>query len=1077
MSLLHIVKASAGSGKTFRLTLEYLSHLYDETDNFRHILAVTFTNKATEEMKSRIINVLYQLASGIQNNYLKPLSALTGRNEKEIRMKSDIILKKLLHNYTRFSVSTIDSFFQSVIRSFTREIGIQGGYRIELDNDLVLQKATDNLFGLVDHDKTLLKWLTEFSENRIEETKGWDLKRDLLRLGSEIFKERYRQFSNETARKLHDKELLISYRKELSHITRKVEKELSDYGNQGITVIEQNGFQTDDFFQKSKGPAGYLYKLADTEIIPPNSFVMKTYDNLESWSKRDHPRWHQIIKVCEESLQKILHKAVDFYLENSNAYFTAKTLLKNFYTLGIINDITKSVYNYTRDHNLFMISDSARFINRIIDNNDAPFIYEKTGNHFHHFLVDEFQDTSDFQWKNFKPLISNSLSQNFSCLVVGDVKQSIYRWRNSNWEILSDGIENDFYKGAVKTESLGINWRSEGNIVSFNNSFFSIAPGILQLQHNLESGSNGNEIRGLYTDTLQNLPDQSHGEGYVSISFTEKTIDFEEKVCKLTTDTIKKLLETGFMPGNIAILTRGKKEGRVIADYLLEFRQRQSAGSIYRFNVISDESLFLGSSSVIRFIIAVLRYLAEPENHINNYLLLFDYINCIAPSDIGSTAKVPEYYADLHETCMLKILPEDFKLIHDLTANRSLYEKLQVIIRMFSLNSITGEQAYLMAFKDMITDYVEYNGSGIPAFLNYWEETGKQKSIQGNEEQDAVRIMTIHKSKGLEFEAVIIPYCNWKMDRSDDIIWCRPTEKPFDMLDIVPVDYGSSLKNTLFAHDFYEEKQKTYLDNLNLLYVAFTRARNALFVINQDSDVKQDMTLNNISQLISVIFNDEKILKTGFEKSVNNNLKIFEKGSLKKPESENASAPANYLIGNQPENSTIGRMGVSYHASEYLEHDDSRLHPMNYGKIMHELFSLIISEKDVDPAVEFLYLQGKLNENEKVFIRNDIRSLLNDIQVKSWFSGDYKVLNERDILCRSHENRRPDRVLIKDNSAVIIDYKFGQKELNEHRRQVLDYADLLTRMGYIQVEIYLWYINKRKIIQVRSEDNEIPVGT
>jgi ATP-dependent helicase/nuclease subunit A len=1082
MAKLNIVRASAGSGKTFRLTLEYLSHLYENTDDFIHILAVTFTNKATEEMKSRIIGVLHGLATGKSGEYLKPLLEITRRNEKEIRLKSDIILKKILHNYSRFSVSTIDSFFQYIIRSFTREIGIQGGYRIEMDDDLILQKAIDDLFMRIEKETELRRWLTEFTENRIEESKSWNLKQEILKLGSEIFKERYRQFSDVIGKKLQDKDFLSDYRQELSRIMHSFESVMNSYGKQGIESIKQNGLSTDDFYQKSRGPAGYFLNLAGGDFSGPNSYVMKAYEDIELWIKKDNPEWQSVRQICVTSLHPLLQKAVDYYLRNKKTYFTANTLLKNFYTLGILTDLTRSIYHYTRENNLFMISDSAQFINRIIDNNDTPFIYEKTGNYFHHFLIDEFQDTSGFQWKNFRPLISNSLSQGFSCLVVGDVKQSIYRWRNSNWEILAYDILNDFYTGAVQPETLEINWRSKENIVLFNNAFFKAASEILQQQYGNEANTTkepeGKTIDDLYADIRQKLPENSPGGGYICIGFSEETEHFDASVCAEVVTVIRELQDKGYTPSDIAILTRGKNEGKKIADFLLQYRQNQNPGSAYRFNVISEESLFLDSSATVRFIISLFRHMAEPENHVNNYFMLYEYLNFINNRNVRNHQTIiPEYNVKFAAENIRSTLPGACHRLLDLPENKSLYEILQDIIQIFSLDNIRGEQAFLLAFKDLIIDYTDHHSSGLPAFLDYWDETGSQKSIPGAEEQDAIRILTIHKAKGLEFNVVIIPFCNWKIDQRDTVIWCQPEEEPFSRIDILPVNYSSALTDTNFADDYYREKLKTYIDNLNLLYVAFTRARKALYCFAPAGIRQPGDSIKNVSQLIAGTMENKSLTGLDFKIIQHKDFKIFEKGIQEKPEKENGKIRTAYNVEDYPENNTIERMKIVYHAREYLEPGENNFQPLSYGKVMHELFAHIYSEKDIGPAIEHLYIEGKISEAEKRIIREDMLSFFSDTRVKNWFSGEWKVLNERDILTKSEQNRRPDRVLIKNKCAVIIDYKFGDRELKEHKDQVMEYADLLKQMGYEKTEMFLWYVLKKKIIQIGKEDNDISLAT
>ena len=1073
MAQLNIVRASAGSGKTFRLTLEYLSHLYNNTDDYSHILAVTFTNKATEEMKSRIIRVLSELAGGKSCEYLQPLLIITGRSEKEIRLKSDIILKKILHNYSRFSVSTIDSFFQHIIRSFIREIGIQGGYRIEMNDDLILQKAIDNLFTRIEEDKALLNWLTEFTESKIEGSQSWNMKREMTRLGREIFKEGYKQFSENINRKLHDKNFLSDYRKELFRIKNTFESILTGYGKDGVEAIEHNGLLVDDFFQKSKGPAGYFYRLAAGDIPEPNSYVLKAFHDIEIWSKQENPGLSLIRKVCEDSLHPLLQKVIRFYLDNKKEYKTAETLLKNFYTLGILTDITKSVYHYTREKNLFMISDSAQFINRIIDNNDTPFIYEKTGNYFHHFLIDEFQDTSGFQWKNFKPLISNSLSQDYSCLVVGDVKQSIYRWRNSNWEILAYDILDDFYSGAIHSETLEINWRSKKNIVLFNNAFFNVASKILHQQFSSESETddetNGKSINNLYADIKQNLPERTPDGGYIRIGLLDDSLNYDNTVCIEVVKIIKQLQDSGYSPNDIAIITRSKKEGKKMADYLLGYHQNQEPGSRYQFNVISDESLFLNSSVVVRFIISLFRHIVEPEDHVNNYFMLYEYLNYIhEDGDRDPHVVIPDYNAQSAEKSIKAILPEAYHQFLDNQVNISLYEITQEIIRIFLLNEIRGEQAFLMAFKDLIIDYTDYNSSGLPAFLDYWDETGSQKAIPGTEEQNAIRILTIHKSKGLEFNVVIIPFCNWKMDQSNTVIWCQPRKEPFSMMDIVPVDYTRALKETIFEDDYQNERLKIYTDNLNLLYVAFTRTRKALYCFAQEDTRKSGDPVNNVSQLIFKVLKTEELTGPDIRINQNEGIRIFEKGFLEIPDKKDDTINKSYHIEDYPENNTIDRMKIAYHAREYLEPGDDHFQPLSYGKIMHDLFSRIYAFEDIDSAIETLYYQGKIGDSEKEIIKKDLLLYFSDIQVRSWFSGEWMVLNERDILTKSAQTRRPDRVLIQNRSAIIVDYKFGDMELKEHKEQVMEYADLLKQMGYEQVELYLWYVTKRKIIQITA---------
>ena len=1078
MAKLYITRASAGSGKTFRLTLHYLSHLFRNPDDFRHILAVTFTNKATEEMKSRIINVLHMLSSGLSTDYLDQLQSATGLDEKKIRSRSDIILKKILHNYSWFSVGTIDSFFLRVIRSFTREIGIQSGYAIELDNRLILGKAVDNLFVKIEDDRTLRDWIVDFASDRIEESKSWNLKREILNLGAEIFKESYKQYSTDLSVKIQDKSFLGSYKNELYKLIRWYEKTITDTASRAVEEMKGNNIEISDIYYKNKGPAGYFLKLSEGIIAAPNIYVLAVLQDSAKWIKQDSDRSRAISEICAHVLHPLLEQIVSFQDKNALRYNTAKTIFANLNTLGILSDITTSVNEYIRERNLFLISDAAQFINRIIDNNDAPFIYEKAGTYYHHFLIDEFQDTSGFQWRNFKPLISNSLSQGGNCLVVGDIKQSIYRWRNSNWEVLSKEIFTDFYEEIIQRETLNNNYRSTPYIVKFNNMLFERLPGILQDQFDNRDNTDGSvsvneNIRELYEDVIQGFIDKKNESGMVKIQFIDEEDYSKELVFEKLIETLNLLQDNNYMPGEIAILTRGRREGKEVADFLLEYKKNTS--SAYKYDIVSDESLMLGSSGAVNFIVAVLRHLVEPGNDINNYFLLYEYRNYISKeAGNNEVAFMPVYHSGAGEESMTASLPSHLaNLLHELTG-RALTEVTRKIISAFELGELEGELAFIRAFEDLITNYVKHNSSNIPSFLEYWDETGKNKSISGTENQDAIRILTIHKSKGLEFSAVIMPFCDWKMEHPGlgSVLWCRSDEKPFDQIEILPVDYKAELGKTLFANDYYSEKLKNYIDNLNLLYVAFTRAKKSLFCFARGGN-NASGKLSNVSQLLFTALSneiqqqEENPGKSAVSVNVSEDKMQFELGHLDKSVLKPASADNLITINNACANDTLDRMKIAYQGKDFLEPDDERFHPVNYGKLLHELFSDINSLHDVDQSLEKMYQAGKIDEKSKQVLKTEIPSFFTDIQVNSWFSGDWHVLTERDIIVSGGNTRRPDRVLTKNDTALVIDFKFGEKELKEHYTQVMEYSKLISEMGFRKIEGYLWYVSKRKVVLVK----------
>ncbi len=1086
MSELSIVCASGGSGKTTRITQEYLKLLFWETDNFRHILAVTFTNKATEEMKSRIIGELYKLASGQKSKYLEFLKTSTGFQEKTIRNKSEIILRKILHDYSRFSVSTIDSFFQRIIRSFTREIGIQSGFTIELDTENVLEEAIDRLFLDTDSNLSLREWLIKFAVNRTEEGRSWNFRKEILELGKQVFKEEFREFDDIISEKLKNKEFLDSYLHDLYKIKTRFENTLEQKGIEGLELISSCSLSVKDFSYKESGPAGCFLKLAGLNFEKPGPRVLNAANSPEKWYSQSSEMKSKITEVVEKGLNNLLVSIIDYFNNNYNDYRTSVTILSNIYTLGILSDITREVSQYTNEKNLFLLSDASAFLNKIIEKNDAPFIYEKTGNYYHHFMIDEFQDTSGFQWNNFKPLIDNSISQNYGNLAVGDAKQSIYRWRSTDWEILTGKVFNDFYPGSVKKYPLEKNWRSYKNIIDFNNSFFVKAARVLQDYFNSEiSEFNAypdadklkKDIVNIYSDIRQRCAtSENEDKGYIKIQFTDNK---EDNLLKDNLISIlKELQDKGYRLKDIAILTRKKEEGKDIADFLITYKKDNEADGIYRFDVISDESLYLSSSSAVKFLIAVLKFFINEDDSINNYYIVSEYLNYIKTGNTASNAIISgdNKTAD-YRTLFKEVLQESFIESADYLKSLSLYEMVERLIEIFSLNNLTGELPFIQAFQDMVLDYSNKNSSNIYTFLEYWEDIGYKKSISISEAQDAIRIMTIHKSKGLEFKAIIIPYCNWRIEHhaNQQILWCRPSRKPFDKIDIVPVYYSQKLKETIFNGEYYAEKNKSYIDNLNLLYVAFTRASHALYCIS-DAGRKAGDKISTVSDLlfyiISADYEQKELSKNNadllsFDNCYNKTLQIFEYGILEyiTPDDNYKEYTVN-KINEYTAVDSRKKLRIAYQFGDYFAADtEIKTRPLNYGKIMHEIFAGIVTIDDLDKAVEKVYNDGKIGLAEKKSILRDIEQILNNHQIRDWFSKDSKVLNEKEIILPDGSVKRPDRVIVKGNSAAIVDYKFGAGERKEYLDQVKEYGALLKEMGYDNIESYVWYISTGKIVR------------
>jgi ATP-dependent helicase/nuclease subunit A len=1038
MPHLKIIRASAGSGKTFSLTLEYLRLLFAEQDNFMHILAVTFTNKATEEMKTRIIRELHLLSSGQPSKQLISLVEFTRLPEQEVRSKAGIILRRLLHHYSGFSVSTIDSFFQKIIRGFTRELGIQGGYSIELDTDSLLISIINRLLVLAETDKSLLTWLTAFAESLIEKGESWDLKKGMHALGREIFREAFRSFDTGTLLKYSNRDFLKGYQAELYSLRNRIEKEYRGFGRRAATILKANGLVVDDFNSKTRGPAGFLVKLETGEVRGPNPTAIQAAANPEKWYASNSPLKGRIIALTEHELMPLMQQFITYDSHHGRSYFTAGVILKNLYTLGILSDLSNLADAWCNENNAFLLSDAPVFLNRIIDGNDTPFIYEKAGYWFHHFMIDEFQDTSLLQWSNFKPLISNSLSQNYDNLTVGDVKQSIYRWRNSNWEILDGIIHQDFLPGITDTITLKKNWRSKAGLIQFNNRFFNAAAAAMQEVYNttvdeefVATGSGNTAITDLYRNLDQEPGEPANQGGYVRIDCIEdgEEPDFSDAVNQRLVAILCELQDKGYRLSDVAILTRKNLEARQIADFLLKYAfSHPDAG--YRFDVISDEALQLGSSTVVNFLIGVLRFLEDPADLTNAYMLQWIGETCLASENTTGILESPGFMDALTDCSLAEMI-----------------ERLTVI---FKLEKCSGERVYLQAFRDMVLDYSRKNSGEISRFLEYWNDSGKGKSISAPAEQDAIRILTIHKSKGLEFKIALIPYCTWEITSfRGSFIWCRPQEKPFNELDLIPLAFTSRLKDTLFAGEYYQEFLRQLIDNLNLLYVAFTRARDGLFVLCKPPG---NGSVRNVSDLIYSVLGKSSLVQ----------------GNLSEYHAEiPAGSETRTEFNPVPLQVISDRIRISFQGSLIIDPSvDQPSRPVSEGKLMHEIFTRVRDAGDVQNAITALQLKGIITQSEKEKYRLLVENAISDPLVSPWFTGDWEVLNEAEIILPGGGIRRPDRVMKQKDHTLVLDYKFGNRIDSLHEKQVREYASLLSAMGYAGVEACLWYVKLGKVVWV-----------
>lgn len=1071
--MLTIYRASAGAGKTHKLTGEYLTLLFSAPGAFRRILAVTFTNKATDEMKSRIVAELHNLASGAPSDYLQALMQRYELPEARLRKQAHQILIALLHDYSAFNISTIDRFFQQITRAFSREIGLQGGYNIELDTNLVLNEAVDELMNDLakpEH-KELLGWLISFAEDRIEEGKGWDFRQEILSLAGELFKESYKAFYRAQACQSDNKQNLSRYKEDLYKVIQSKENQAKRIGEEAMRLMTQHGLKPTDFAGGSRSPLLLFQIWAKGELKAPSDTFRGLADQPEAYStkKASADLKEQISEAVADGLNDCVKQVIDLY-EGMTDYFTAKEIVRDYYTLGILTDVAQQINAYREKNNVMLIADTTELISKVIEGSDTSFIYEKTGTQVDHYMIDEFQDTSGMQWDNFRPLVGESMAQGLDNLIVGDVKQSIYRFRNSDWTLLDQQVRQDFNGDEVAEETLKDNWRSCHHVVAFNNALFTIAPMLLQQHYNesLESSSLSQEeqmrfnlqLMRAYDKSYQRIPPRfAQQAGHVRIDFLEDSeeSDWEEQALAQLPETLQQLQAHGYALRDIAILVRKKKEASQVAKTLLTYKEEHPE-SPYRYDILSDEALYISGSPTVRFFIAVFRFLCNPRDKALRRLAVYSYrVMCGTFSTADSD----------QEQWASQLLGY---------ARHALYELTEALFRLVADHISPSEQAFAQAFLDKVAEFTQKERADLNEFLKWWDESGCQQTIAAPEGQNAVRILTIHKSKGLGFKAVVLPFCGWELDHKwhAPTLWCEPKEAPFNQLPLVPIRYGKGLSITHFATDYFQERLNAYMDNLNTLYVGLTRAKEELVLFapkpKAASKGKKEETLSSIGDLLwrslqlTVAHTREgealESLPAHFDLEVGR----FEWGdwwttTQKHNEQTVEEIPMERIVSISPDE----RLHLRLHGKSYFFDNTRRKH----GTLMHEVLSRIRTVDDIRQAVEGYRMEGVINHEESTLLVDKLSRLLDTPEATEWYDGRYRVLNEVEILFGSGLAKRPDRVMLRGDEVVVIDYKFGQRKLKAHQAQVREYLRLIREMGYRTVSGYIWYVELGKIETVK----------
>lgn len=1063
-----IYRSSAGTGKTYTLVKEYLKLILNEPDSFKNVLAVTFTNKSAAEMKQRIISALSALSAGKDEKLNQTL--ITEGVKGDIKISAALVLQNILHKYSYFSVSTIDSFFHRVIRSFARELKLQLGYNIELDQQAVLDKITDKLLDDAGTDEVLTGFLEDFIYYSIDDEKGWKIDLKIKELAKEIFSERFILKAGNKSSQTDGKDKLKEFIGILFAIKNDFDNRMKDISLKSLEITESYSLDINHFPHKKGGYINYLLNRINNGDYDPKQRAREASLEINKMFNKNSAQG--VKAVAEAGLFDLLKNAVELYDKEFIKYNTSVNLIKTIYVTGIFKDLQEKLKKYRDDNNVLLISDINNLLLNVISGEGTPFVYEKIGSFYKNFLIDEFQDTSTIQWQNFFPLIENSLSEGNCSMIVGDVKQSIYRWRNGNMKLLLDEVKNSLsgFNEQVKEENLYTNYRSKKLIIDFNNSFFKEAA-------ELCSGNVDEKyqeiINKVYKDTQQKSADNSD-DGYINIRFfgrdKENDLSTAEYALADMIINIKKQLSVGYRQKDILVLVRKKDEAMRAAHAIIDAKLR----------VISAESLMLTNSPKVRLLVNVFRFITDPGNDIAKAEILYNYLIYIKQSENDLNL----IFTDKLNSDKLfdKYMPGNFWDKERSTFNlnlsvKGIYPLTEDLINIFCLGTLPD--AYLFRFLDVIKKYSDESNNDLYGFMNWWDEHKNENTIIVPEEEDAIRVMTIHKAKGLQSPIVYIPFANWELgiNHKTAFIWVSSGKTPFNYFHAYLVNASSSLKNTYFAEDYIEEEALTILDNLNLLYVAFTRAEDKLFI----GIPQKDKNTFNAGKLILDTLTGSEELSARFD-SQNN---YYEKGAEEYVTSNiNISAKNRPYILNEIISGKFADKIIN--KPEYKNYEPDKLAAVkqqkNRGVILHKALSLMKdhSEIEIDSAVKVLIIKGLISSDQSQDWKKEILEIFTNDEVKNWFDPKYKSFNELDIILPKNRNYllldhngnkkdiyRPDKVIIIENKILLIDYKTGVRLIN-NEEQIKFYGNILSEMGYQNIEMYLYYITENKIINVKN---------
>ncbi|HOG19820.1 MAG TPA: UvrD-helicase domain-containing protein [Salinivirgaceae bacterium] len=1058
---LTIYKASAGSGKTFMLTRHYLTLALETEKNYTHILAITFTRKATAEMRQRIVDELKLLSSNIsQSEHAEYISKELGINLDELQIRSQKLLSSILHDYSNFSITTIDQFFQRIIRSLARELGLPAGYRIEMDEKKILSRAVEIMLDKTTDDEELFNLFLEYvkseviDENRshifhnaiiefVEKILREDLKNAFLKIGDKDFKNIVQEYQQTLQTQFY------AFEAELKRRTNNFAEQLQHY-NLGLSDLK-NGTRAKYLYNAVSN--GFKFKTDDLKKL----FATDIDEEKDKFLKKD---FLKEVGNGYGGLHQIFISDCQYFTESYPQYYFAKNAHRNLWHILFFANIWREMNQIKQNENLFVIGDSPVLLSQIIDKNDTSFIFEKIANRFNHFLIDEFQDTSTLQWDNLRPFVANSMAQfnpqqQKGCvnnLIVGDVKQAIYRFRNGNWSLLNEQVDKELGSLGIDNQVLNHNWRSTKTIIDFNNTVFDILRKELPLEYFTGVPAEyRNTLKSLYKDYEQKYPpNKSEKQGYVQVVALEKD-EYRETTVEIVVNQVLEMLDNGVQQGDIAILVRKAEHGQIIAEALL------SCGSDitkHNLQIAMSDVLSVDKSIAINAIINTLQYLSNPQE---------EYYIWVAAWNVAQTlgTDTKKFFSQTPQT----LLPlEFFDSLEDLKKS-NIYDAVIRIIEIFKLNKNRDEIPFLSRFLNFITQYLESSSSDQKTFLKYWEDESSNIKIPSPSTSNAIQILTIHKSKGLEFKHVILPFVDWRIINSNkELVWVETNynNKEFP----VSAPFTLTAEFSTYKDLLYEEYFKFIVDSLNIIYVAFTRAKTSLSVYTTQKPIK-----NTVGEWIVNMFNIRDKWQGEIDYDDKGNFLKYTFGDSKfLYETSKATDEAVNIIDSLTINTDIS-VSVRNSDSFYPKDEDTELSGIEYGTVMHRIMEQITTLSSLDKAVNKVASTGILSREEMATISKKIEDAITQPQVSEWFSENAKIYNEHVLISPDGKLLRPDRIVeTPDGKRILIDYKFTHEQSDEHINQVYKYAKTLEKAGKKVDSAYIWYMLQNKIVEAISNE-------